>query len=279
VRRLTAFGQNPAGAIGLLTIGLFAAVALLAPWVAPHDPWAHARPFVSPSPAHLLGTNDMGQDIFSELLYGARVSLFVGFLAASVSLAIGVMVGVVAGYCRGWIDEVLMAVTDVFLMLPGLPLAILLAAYLGPGLWNIIAVIGIVAWPSTARVVRSQVLTIRELGYVEASKAAGVGDAWILLTHVLPNASSIVLAKFVLTVGSAMLVEASLSFLGLGDPAAKSWGGMLYYAFSRGGFVRDLWWWYLPPGFCIGLCVLSFSLFSFATGESLDPRLRRVLSR
>jgi peptide/nickel transport system permease protein len=265
------------GGLGILLA--FALGAILAPAIAPYDPWVSDRPFAVPSPTHWLGTNDIGQDILSELIYGARVSLFVGFVAAAVSIAIGLVVGLVAGYLRGKTDEALMGLTDVFFMIPGLPLAILLAAYLGPGLWNIIFVIGLVSWPSTARVVRAQVLSLREMGYIEAARAMGAGALWNITRHIIPNISSIVVAKLALAIGSAMIAEASLSFLGLGDPASKSWGAILRYAFARGGFVQNLWWWYLPPGLCIGLCVLGFSLASFRFAEQGDPRLERLVSR
>lgn len=267
------------GLLGFVLLVCFVFVALFAPLLAPYDPWLSSKPYIEPSSRHLLGTNDIGQDILSELIYGARVSLLVGFVAAFAALSIGVAIGLMAGYFRGWVDDVLMAFTDLFIILPGLPLAILLAAYLGPGVGNVVLVIAVVSWPSTARVVRAQLLSLRELGFVEASRAIGAGNCWTLLQHILPNISSVVLAKFALAVGSAMLMEAGLSFLGLADPLAKSWGGMLRYSFSRGGFIRDLWWWYLPPGLCIGLCVLGFSRFSFSLSERGDPRLERMLKR
>lgn len=268
---------SPPALIGLLVLLAFVGLAALAPLVAPHDPWESSSAFLEPSMDHPLGTNDIGQDILSELIHGARVSLFVGFVAALVSLGIGVVIGVASGYLRGYFDEAAMGLTDVFFMLPALPLAILMAAYLGASIAGLVFVIAIVSWPGTARVVRSQVITVRELGYVEAARAMGAGGLWNITRHILPNVSGIILAKFALAVGSAMIAEASLSFLGLGDPTAKSWGAMLHYAFSRGGLIRDLWWWYLPPGLCIGLCVLSFSLLGFYLTEEGDPRLKRML--
>jgi len=269
----------PTGRFGLAILLIFTTLAIFAPIIAPHDPFAPGRPFLPPSPEHPLGTNDIGQDIFSELLYGARISLLTGFLAAFVSVVIGTLVGITAGYRGGLIDEILMGLTDVMLIIPGLPLMIILAAYLKPSFWNIVIIIGLLWWPGTARVVRSQVLSLREAGYVEASRIMGAGDRWIILNHILPNVMPIVLAKFNLAVAGAMLTEASLSFLGLGDPMAKSWGMMLHYAFSRGGFINGLWWWYLPPGLCIALCVLGFTLLSFSFEEKTDPRLKRILER
>jgi peptide/nickel transport system permease protein len=279
MRSLSASLPAGNGLLGLLLLTSFIVIALFAPLLAPFDPWLSSAPYLVPNPQHLLGTNDIGQDILSELIYGARISLLVSFGATSAAIVIGIAVGLVAGYFRGWVDDAMMAITDLFFALPGLPLAILMAAYLGPGIVNVVIVIAVVSWPSTARVVRAQILSLREMGFVEASRAIGAGYRWTMLRHILPNISTVVLAKFALTVGSAMLMEASLSFLGLGDPTAKSWGGMLRYSFSRGGFIRDLWWWYLPPGLCIGLCVLGFSLLSFSLTERGDPRLDRMLKR
>ena len=270
---------NKARNAGVAVLFLFVLCAVLAPWIAPHDPWQFGPAFLRPSTTNLLGTNDVGQDIFSELLYGARNSLLVGFAAALLSVSLGTVVGLAAGFRKGLLDDLLMGVTDVFLVMPMLPLAILVSVYLGPSIWNLTLVIGLLWWPSTARVIRSQVLSIRESGYVESARALGAGDLWLMRRHVLPNVLPLLMAKFVLTVAVAMLMDASLSFLGLGDPIAKSWGMMLRYAFLRGGFVRELWWWYVPPGLAIGLCIFSLTLISFSIEEQSDPRLKRALER
>jgi peptide/nickel transport system permease protein len=278
-RLLSIIGGNKTRAIGLTLLSVFVLCAVLAPWIAPHDPWEFGPAFLRPSTTHFLGTNDVGQDIFSELLYGARISLLVGFAAALIAVTIGTLIGLFAGFRRGILDDLFMGVTDVFLVIPTLPLAILVSVYLGPNIWNIIVVIGLLWWPGTTRVIRSQVLSIRESGYVESARAMGAGDLWLMRRHVLPNVLPILTAKFVLTVAGAMLMEASLSFLGLGDPIAKSWGMMLRYAFLRGGFVGGMWWWYVPPGLAIGLCILALTLISFSIEEKSDPRLKRVLER
>ncbi len=256
---------------GLLLLALFLFLAIFAPFIAPYDPWEPGRPFLPPSGTHHFGTNDIGQDIFSELVYSTRISLFVGFFAAFVSVVIGTLVGLFSGYLRGATDEVLMGLTDIVLIIPSLPLMIILAAHTSPSIWNIILVIGALWWTSTARVVRSRVLQLREMPFVEAARGLGAGDSYIVFCHVLPNTLQVVLAKFILAVAGAMLTEASLSFLGLGDPLQKSWGMMLNYAFSRGGFINGYWWWYLPPGICISLAVLSFVLIGFGL-EELDRR-------
>ena len=252
---------------GLILLALFLLLAVFAPLIAPFDPWEPGRPFLPPSGTHPFGTNDIGQDIFSELIYSTRISLFVGFFAAFVSVAIGTLVGLFSGYLRGAADEVLMGTTDIVLIIPALPLMIILAAHTSPSIWNIIIVIGALWWTSTARVVRSRVLQLREMPFVEAARSLGAGDGYIVFKHILPNTLQVILAKFILAVAGAMLTEASLSFLGLGDPLQKSWGMMLNYAFSRGGFLNGYWWWYLPPGICISLAVLSFVLIGFGLEE------------
>jgi peptide/nickel transport system permease protein len=271
---------NKISGIGLIIIAIFMLIAILSPIIAPHDPWEHNwQPFLSPNQSNIFGTNDVGQDIFSELLIGARTSLLIGFAAAVIAVSIGTLVGIVSGFRRGKLDDILMGLSDIFLIIPALPLIILISVYLGASIWNIILVIGLIFWPSTARVIRSQALSIRESGYVESARAMGAGDIWIMRRHILPNVIPLILAKFVLTVAIALLMDASLSFLGLGDPTVKSWGLMLHFAFARGGFINGLWWWYIPPGLCIALCILALTLISFGIEERSDPRLKRALER
>lgn len=253
---------NPLRTLGIFLLTTLVLVAVFAPWLAPHDPEQTGIPYRSPSAEHLLGTNDLGQDVFSELLYAGRVSLVVGFLSGIISIVIGVAVGVFAGYFRGWAEELLMGMTDVFLLIPGLPLMIILAAYLNPSMWNIILVVGLLWWCSTARLVHSRVLQVREMQFIESTRALGYSDLYIILKHVLVNTKDIIYAKFSLAVASAMLSEASLSFLGLGDPLNISWGEMIHFAFSRGGFANDMWWWYLPPGLMICITVLAFIMLT-----------------
>lgn len=249
---------NPYRSLGISMLVLLTLTAVFAPFIAPHDPEQTGIPYRQPDAEHLLGTNDLGQDVFSELIYASRVSLTVGFLAAIISVVIGVLAGLIAGYFRGIIEEILMGVTDVFLLIPGLPLMIILAAYLSPSMWNIILVVGLLWWCSTARVVHSRVLQVRELQFIESTRALGYSNVYIIFRHVLVNAKEVIFAKFTLAVASAMLSEASLSFLGLGDPFNISWGEMIHFAFSRGGFANDMWWWYMPPGLMICVCVLAF---------------------
>jgi len=247
---------------------LFLALALFAPLIAPHDPWETKMPYLPPCQEHPLGTNDIGQDILSELIYASRVSLAIGFLAGLISVIMGATLGMLAGYHRGIVEEMVMATSDVVLLIPGLPLMIILAAYLSPSMWNIVLVVGLLWWCSTARVVHSRVLQLREMPFVEAARALGGGDGYIIFHHILINCKEVIYAKFALAVASAMLTEASLSFLGLGDPLNISWGEMIHFAFSRGGFANDMWWWYLPPGLSICACVLGFVMISMEPERS-----------
>jgi len=268
------------GAVGALGLGLLTLLVLVgtfAPWVAPYDPEeTTGAPFEAPSRTHLLGTNDVGQDLLSELIYGVRISLTIGFLAAVMAITIGTLVGVVAGSAGGWVDAALMRAVDIVLVVPFLPLMILLAAYLGPSFWNVILVIGVLVWARPARVIRAQVLSLKSLDFVEAARVLGASPGRILRRHVLPGVLSLSLAQFILAASNAILIEASLSFLGLGDPTAKSWGSTLYYAQVRSAFLSGAWrWWVLPPGLLITTAVLGFAFTGVALEETLNPRLRR----
>ncbi|MGH3945636.1 MAG: dipeptide/oligopeptide/nickel ABC transporter permease/ATP-binding protein [Pseudonocardiaceae bacterium] len=263
---------------GATILGLLVTVALIAPLLAPYDPAARAgTPFAAPSAAHLLGTNDIGQDLLSELIYGARISLVVGIVAALAATVVGSVIGVVAGYARGWVDAALMRLVDVVLALPVLPLTIVIGVFLGPGLSTQIFVVASVIWAGTARELRSQVLSLREHDHIQALRAMGGRAGHVLPRHVLPAVAPLVAPQFVLATKTAILLEASLAFLGLGDITAKSWGTMLSLAQSRSAFLTDAWlWWVLPPGVGIALTVLSFALLAFAFEERARPSLRDV---
>lgn len=271
------FSSNNLGLIGVGILILFLIIALAAPILAPYDPTERVgSPFMSPSGDFLLGTNDVGQDIYSELIFGTRISLLIGVIAAFISIGIGCLVGIVAGYFGGRVDAFLMRVVDLVLVIPFLPLMILLAAFVGPSFWNIIFVISILTWASPARVIRSQVLTIKTKGYVEAAKSIGTSVRVILSSHILPGVVPIALSQFVLAASHSILIEASLSFLGLGDPFSKSWGTILYYAQARGAFLTDAWvWWILPPGVLITTLVIGFAFTGYSMEEILNPRLKK----
>lgn len=273
---LTALKRNPLGIVGLFLLIIIVLMALGADWLAPYDPTKQAgKPFETPSRAHWLGTNDIGQDILSELIFGARISLLIGVLSAGIALVIGTAMGLLAGYYRGFIGALIMRLVDVVLVIPFVPLMVLLAAYLGQNIWNLIVVIGLLIWARPARVIRSQVLSLAERDYVTAARAVGARDGYILIRHILPGVLSLSLAQFVLATSSSILLEAALSFLGLGDPTQKSWGTVLFYAQARNAFLSGAWlWWVVPPGLLITASVLGFALLGFALEEALNPRLK-----
>jgi len=253
---------------------IFLALAVLSDLISPYDPWARFQPYLSPGPAHILGTNDIGNDILSELIFSSRISISVGLGAALIATATGTMVGLLSGYFKGLADEVLMGITDIFLMIPNIPLIIILSAFLRPGPWIIAVIMGSLWWTSTARVVRSRTLQVREMKFVESARSLGFSDIHIITSEILPNIFQVVLPKFILAIASAMIAEASISFLGLGDPSMKSWGTMISFAFSRGGFINGYWWWYLPPGICIIGFVFSVVMMGFALEDDRDDGMR-----
>lgn len=272
--------RRPMGAIGLAMLSVTVVVAVFAPLLAPYDPDANVHVgiedvYQSPSAAHLLGTDDGGTDVISALIYGARVSLIVGFAASLMTILIGGMIGLVAGYRGGRVSTVLMRFTDFVLVIPDLALQIVIVAILGPSLLNIILVIGALGWTATARLVRSQVLSVRERMFVTRARAIGAGDLHIVWRHVMPQILPLMLATMVLSVSLAILAESSLAFIGLGDPTVISWGQMLNFAFSRGAVSAGAWWALLPPGFAIVWVVLGTTLLGTALEDVLNPRLKR----
>jgi peptide/nickel transport system permease protein len=257
-------------------LGSIVLASVFAPIVAPYDPTiTSGRPFESPSTAHLLGTNDIGQDILSELIWGGRVSLAIGALAAIVGTALGTLVGVLAGYFSGWSDALLMRLADVVLVVPFLPLMILLAAYVGPSIASLAIVIGFLVWARPARVVRSLVLSQRTRDFVVAARSLGASHTRVLRLCILPSVFSLSLAEFVQLASRAILLEAALAFLGLGDPVQKSWGSVLFYAQARGALLSPAWtWWVLPAGLLITGAVLGLALLGYELERILNPRLR-----
>ena len=277
-RRLPAplrrFLNNRLAVVGLFVLLVFALSALLAPWVAPYDP---AQIFFSdlraaPGAGHVFGADELGRDIFSRVVYGARVSLSAGLVSVSLALVFGGAIGLIAGYTGGWLDDVLMRVVDALLALPFLVLAIALAAILGPSLQNTMIAIAIVTAPAFARITRGEVLSQREREYVQAAHALGAGDGRMITRHLLPNISGALIVQTSLAVANAILAEASLSFLGLGiQPPAPSWGSMLNAA---RGYLTDAPWMAVFPGLAIFLAVLAFNLIGDGLREAIDPRGR-----
>lgn len=264
--------------VGTLLVGTFVLVAVFASPLAPYDPTERvAAPLQGPSDAHLLGTNDIGQDILSELVVGTRVSLLVGVAAGGLATLLATAAGVAAGVVGRAVDATVMRTVDVVLILPLVPVLIVFAAYAGRGTGQLVLLIGALLWAEGARVIRAQALTTRERLHVEASRTFGAGRSWVARRHILPAVAPLVVMQFVHLVKLAVLLEASLSFLGLGDPTQRSWGTIIYYATARGAFLTGSWrWWIVPPGVCVALLIVGFALIGTRLEELADPRLRRI---
>ncbi len=280
-KNLKVFGHavlnNKMALVGTVTLSTFILIAIVGPFILPFstlDFGDVSDILLPPSSSHLFGTDDMGRDVLANLISGARISLMVGGLATLISMLVGTSIGIVAGYFGKGIDNFLMRFTDFFLVIPWLPLMMVLAAILGTSIWNIIFVIGITGWAGTARVVRAQTLSIRERPFIERTISIGAGNAHIMTHHILPNVFPLVFANTVLVAAIAIVSETTLSFLGLGDPTTASWGMMLYYAFQSGATSAGAYWYYLPPGICVVLVVLAFTLIGYAFDEILNPKLR-----
>ncbi|ADJ16887.1 ABC transporter permease [Halalkalicoccus jeotgali] len=271
---------NRMGQIGVTLLFVFVLMGLFGRYLAPHDPNAINRAadgsalrLMEPSLTHPLGTTNLGRDVASQVLVGARVSLLIGFLAAFVSVFIGVNIGLISGYFGGWVDDGLMRLADIAYGLPFLPFVLVLVFLLGPSLWSIVIVISLILWRSTARVIRSQVLSHKQRPYVESARAIGASDLRIMYRHILPNVLPLAFLYGSFSVAWAVIAEASISFLGFGDPSMTSWGQMLFDAYTAGA-VRFAWWWVVPPGICIMLMVMSVFFIGRALEQLTNPELR-----
>jgi peptide/nickel transport system permease protein len=267
--------HRPGAVVGTAVLAVIVLVAVLAPWIAPYG--LHEQvgpPFEPPSRAHPLGLDDGGIDMVTLLMWGARISLIVGFAATFVSMVIGGTIGLTAGYFGGKVEGVLMRITDYFLVIPDVPLMIVVAAIWGPSLFHIIIVIGILLWTSTARVIRAQVKSVRERVYVKRARALGAGHWRVVWRHVLPQVAPLLIANTVLTIAVAIFDETALAFLGLGDPSRISLGKVIENAFQRAAISSGAWWAIVPPGVLVALLILACSLIGQALEESLNPRLR-----
>jgi len=254
--------RNTRAKIGISIITFFGLMAIFAPVITPYNPWSiEFMPWARPSPAHPLGVNSFGQDIFAQLVFGARPTMLVGILAGFLTSLIGMIVGLLTGYKGGLIDEVLMRVVDVMIALPTLALIIVIASLLeSMNLIYIVLIIGILNWLWMARSIRSQTLTEARRDYVDAAKALGMGDLEIMFREILPNIIPVVTANMVMVITGAMLTEATMSFLGIGDPMMISWGRMLAIAFDNGAILFGTWWWLIPPGLAVATLGYSFML-------------------
>lgn len=261
---------------GLILLGVFVAAAVLGPVFDHTDPSAlSAAQLQPPSAAHWLGTTQTGQDVFAELLAGGRVSLLVGFLSGALATVASLVVGLTAGYVGGVVDELLSVLSNVFLVIPALPLLIVLAGYLpDKGSLSIAIVIAVTGWAWGARVLRAQTLSIRNRDYIEAARETGESTLRIIFAEILPNEIAIIASGFLFTVIFAILTEAGLAFLGLSSVSEWSWGTMLYWAQNGEALQVGAWWWFIPPGLCIALVGTALSLINFGIDEFINPRLR-----
>jgi len=273
------FRSHKSGLLGLGILLVFVVIALAAPLLADADSIKVTRAtggiLESPSGEYWLGTDDNGRSVLALLIWGARISLLVGLLATAISMVIGTIIGLVSGFFEGWTARLLFRFTEWFLVIPFLPLALILAVVLGRSLLNIAFVIGVTSWPATALLIRAQTLSVRERPYIERARVLGASRWHQMTRHVLPNVMPMVFANTTLTVAIAILSETTLSFLGLGDPTRVSWGSMLEGAFNVGAMTTGAWWYIVPPGVCVVLVVLSFTLIGQALEEIFNPRLRR----
>jgi peptide/nickel transport system permease protein len=278
-RTWTEFRRHKSGIFGLVILTAFVLIAIFAPLLADAEGLevtkATGGVLEPPSKEFWLGTDDNGRSVLTLLIWGTRISLFVGLLATAISMVIGTLMGLMSGFFEGWPGRVLFRVTEWFLVIPFLPLALVLATVLGRSLVTIALVIGVVSWPGTALLIRAQTLSIKERPYLDRARILGAGRWHLMSRHVLPNVMPMVFANTTLTVAIAILTETTLSFLGLGDPTRISWGSMLEDAFAIGAMTTGSWWYIVPPGVCVVLVVLAFTLVGQALEEMFNPRLRR----
>jgi peptide/nickel transport system permease protein len=270
------YRKNRAAVFGLSMVIAFALIALLAPLLAQYSPFEmhlqdFTRIYLSPDEQYLMGTDQFGRDVFSRIIWGARVSLFVGFVSAGISAAVGVSLGSIAGYYGGIVDNAVMRFVDMFLTIPQFFLILTIVAIFGSSLWNVMVVIGLTIWPSTARLIRAEFLSFKEKEFVQAARSVGAGDRHLMFKEIAPNAIFPAVVNGSLQVGSAILTESALSFLGLGDPNQVSWGYMLNDA--MGSFIRA-WWMSVFPGLMISLVVISFNLLGDGLNDALNPYLK-----
>ncbi|MDP9184163.1 MAG: ABC transporter permease [Actinomycetota bacterium] len=272
------FRSNKMGVAGLIILLFFIGMAIFSIFADPArlDPTlsVDGPRLAGPSLAYPLGTDRQGISVLSLVIEGSRISLFVGLTAALISMVIGTTVGLWAGYKGAITDALLMRLTDSFLVLPWLAFAIVMGAILGQSTLAIILIISITSWAGTARLVRAQVLSVKERTYIERSRALGASDYQVVIRHVLPNLMPVIFANTILTIAIAILSESALSFLGLGNPLSKSWGTLIEYAFHAGALTLHAWWWLMGPSLSIVLVVLGFTMVGFAMDEIINPRIR-----
>ncbi len=276
-KTLVAILKNKLSLTGLIIILFFVVLAVFAPLlVGPYQSYLELYPNnLPPSSVHLLGTDNTGKDILNVLVYGSQVSLLVGFIASLAAMILGTSLGLIAGYYGKVTDQILSRVTDFFLVVPWLPFVLVIVSVLQPSLGTVVFAIALVSWPTTTRVIRSQVLSLKERQFIERARAVGAGKGYILARHILPNVMPLVWAEAVLTVSSAIFTEAFLSFFGLGPQGVETWGQMVNLAYTNNAMLVGRWWWFAPPGICITVLVLGFAMLGYGIEEILNPALRR----
>jgi peptide/nickel transport system permease protein len=277
---------QPKAVLGLVLLVIFILMALLAPLIAPYNPNKYVdTPHLAPSSTHWLGTTGQGQDVFSQMVWGARISLFIGFTVGILSTLIGLVIGMISGYIPGVVDGVLNLFTNIFLLIPGLPLLITLASFLPQGMATVMLVLTFTGWSWSARVFRSQMLSLREKDFVSASVVSGEGMPRIVFSEILPNMLSLVMSSFFGAVIYTIGADAGLAFLGFENVNIVSWGTMLYWASNSSALLQEAWWTFLPPGLCIALVSFATTMLIYALDEVTNPRLRsekeiiRILKR
>ncbi len=265
---------------GLIIVGIFLVLAVIGPSIVPYESYEEIVDEMglvpedkTPSKEHWFGVTRFGYDVFSQTIVSARTAIIVGLISAVMVVFVGANLGLIAGYYGGWIDEIIMRITDIAYGIPFLPMAIVLMTLLGRGVSNVIIVVVALFWRTTTRVIRAQVLTIKERPFIDAARVAGAGNLRIIYQHIAPNVLPMAFLYVALAVGWAVIAEASISFLGFGDPDSVSWGQMIHYVFAAQMF-RQAWWWFLPPGLCIVLLVMATFWIGLAYEKVVNPRLK-----
>ena len=267
--------ERKSAVIGLAIIGFFVVLSVVAPYISPYSASQQTcAVYAAPSLHHLLGCDDGGIDMLSELMQGGRISLVVGFAATLVAMVLGGGIGIASGYFGGWVDVALMRITDYLLVIPDLVFMLVIADVWGASLFHVIMVIGILEWTSTARIIRAQVMSLRERVYVKRTRALGAGNARIIWKHILPQVGPLLIANTVLTIAIAIYLETDLAFLGLEDPTVTTWGTILEHAFERTAISSGAWWAIVPDGFVIAVLIVGCFLFGQAVEDALNPRLK-----
>jgi peptide/nickel transport system permease protein len=265
--------------VAVLILAAYILVALLSPLIVPYSPTGLVgRPLDGPGESHLLGTNDLGQDIFSRLICGTRATLIIGLLGAILTVLVGTLVGMISAYYGGKVDEFITRSVDVLMTIPGFPLLLVLVIFFSSNIFVISGLMGLLGGTQGVRIIRSQVLSLTEANFVYGAKAMGASDLYIMTRHILPNVLPLVTVTFVFAAQRYMLMGVGLGFLGLGDPSVIDWGQMINRAYSNGGFALGLWWWLIPPGLAVTLLSLVLALLGYSLEERINPRLQKLVA-